>query len=270
MSKSDFELNPFTVALDYTRGAGQLEFLKRYKKLDSNTLAKIPYSMGDLQNAFQHAYTAAKFAYGSTEELVRYVGYLRELGTEDEEKRANGQTNAYLDTNRDLWNNDVGIKYAIQGRKQGKTTDEIGDIIFNEIIKKDSDFIVEFKNDKRRWDPSSSENTLWNNIGKQLIPQPIQQGVETIKEKGRNLLKGAIRNTQSNSYKYVNFDGIGYNSKKWKDWSPKEQKAFTEGFIGKSLNNENWTNKFNIGNPDTDKGHWVTLDNGKHLFIKDK
>ncbi len=65
-------------------------------------------------------------------------------------------------------------------------------------------------------------------------------------------------------------------------------KAFLEGFdsgilgSGEKQKNNNkkddssnnskkahWTDKFNIGNPETDKGHWVTLDNGKHIFIKD-
>ena len=35
---------------------------------------------------------------------------------------------------------------------------------------------------------------------------------------------------------------------------------------------DNWIDKLglNVGNPDTDNGHWITLENGKHLFIKDK
>ena len=55
--------------------------------------------------------------------------------------------------------------------------------------------------------------------------------------------------------------------------------SFIEGFESNRLGNPErypyngkWTDKLNldIGNPDTDNGHWITLENGKHLFIKDK
>ena len=47
--------------------------------------------------------------------------------------------------------------------------------------------------------------------------------------------------------------------------------AFTdEGVKHAKLQEANWVKKFNVGNPDTDDGHWITLPNGKHLFIKNK
>ena len=63
-------------------------------------------------------------------------------------------------------------------------------------------------------------------------------------------------------------------------WTEEKHKNFLEGFASNRLGNpekypfygakeNHWTDKFNIGNPKKDKGHWVTLDNGKHLFIKD-
>ena len=83
----------------------------------------------------------------------------------------------------------------------------------------------------------------------------------------------------------IDLDNVSINGKRFPDWDEKNQEAFFDGLIGnntisktKSTGNstnssknssKNWTDKFNIGNPDKDKGHWVTLDNGKHLFIKD-
>ena len=83
----------------------------------------------------------------------------------------------------------------------------------------------------------------------------------------------------------IDLDNVSINGKRFPDWDEKNQEAFFDGLIGnntisktKSTGNstnssknssKNWTDKFNIGNPDKDKGHWITLDNGKHLFIKD-
>ena len=86
----------------------------------------------------------------------------------------------------------------------------------------------------------------------------------------------------------INFDGIEINGVKYKYWDEKTKKDFWEGFESNTLGNPNkypyysstssntgsngndhWTDKFNIGDPDEDEGHWVTLKNHKHIFIKD-
>lgn len=84
---------------------------------------------------------------------------------------------------------------------------------------------------------------------------------------------------KSSAYVRNNFAGVEMNGKKWEDWADKERNDFIEGFDTGQFTNEGikhaklqekmWTKNFNIGNPDTDKGHWITLPNGKHIFIKD-
>ena len=86
----------------------------------------------------------------------------------------------------------------------------------------------------------------------------------------------------------VNFDGIEINGVKYKDWDEQTKKDFWEGFESNTLGNPNkypyhsssssshsstnshWTDKFNMGDPNKDEGHWVTLKNHKHIFIKDE
>ena len=86
----------------------------------------------------------------------------------------------------------------------------------------------------------------------------------------------------------VNFDGIEINGVKYKDWDEQTKKDFWEGFESNTLGNPNkypyhsssssshsstnshWTDKFNMGDPNKDEGHWVTMPNKKHIFIKDK
>ncbi len=81
------------------------------------------------------------------------------------------------------------------------------------------------------------------------------------------------QNSLNSPSKFLDFNGIRYKGVPWNNWSSEGQRAFLEGLFGKpleSINKKgNWTDKFNMGNPHTDRGHWVTLDNGKHIFIKD-
>ena len=90
------------------------------------------------------------------------------------------------------------------------------------------------------------------------------------------LLKGSIT---------VNYNNFSINGKSYKDWSDKEITDFWEGFDSNQLGNpdkypfhelndnarkDDWKKKLNIGNPETDDGHWVTLKNHQHVFIKNK
>ena len=78
--------------------------------------------------------------------------------------------------------------------------------------------------------------------------------------------------------KQNDFEVVSINGKNWKDFSDKEKMDFTEGFDTGAFTDEGikkvklqekmWTDKFNICDPNKDDGHWITLPNGKHLFIK--
>ena len=82
----------------------------------------------------------------------------------------------------------------------------------------------------------------------------------------------------------VDFNHVSIDGKKYKDWSKKEKEAFWEGFSSNSFTNsksyksnikiDNKTNnskprKMDLDNSYTGEGHWVTLDNGNHVFIED-
>ena len=111
----------------------------------------------------------------------------------------------------------------------------------------------------------------------------IQHNKEESKNTPTNaVLKGGVKIEYNN----ISIDGKSYN-----DWSEENQKAFWEGFDSNQLGNPNaypfpelkynniiknytdnnkddWKKKLNIGNPETDDGHWVTLKNHQHVFIK--
>ena len=257
--------------IDQARLGGQAEFWKRYIKLNSAEIAKIRHNTKNMENAFQHAYTAAYITMLSNEEIAKQAGYFKETNSELIEK-LQGKTTAFLDTNRDLWNNEAGISYALRGKKDGKELDEIADNIFKNIISDNSDFIIDYKNDKRRWDKNATEENLWKKIkerGNSELFDMAKKSIKNILPKNSTTTDKKEKTNSSN-------------------WSIENHKAFLEGFdsgilgSGEKQKNNNkkddssnnskkahWTDKFNIGNPETDKGHWVTLDNGKHIFIKD-
>ena len=76
----------------------------------------------------------------------------------------------------------------------------------------------------------------------------------------------------------IDLDNVSINGKRFPDWDEKNQEAFFDGLIGnntisktKSTGNstnssknssKNWTDKFNIGNPDKDKGHRLGISSG--------
>lgn len=66
------------------------------------------------RNAFQHAYVSGYIANLLGEDIALLFGYQKEIITEYDELIANQYDlqKTYLDTNRDLWNNKVGIEYA--------------------------------------------------------------------------------------------------------------------------------------------------------------
>ncbi len=263
--------NPIGFQVDKLRLGGQAEFWKRYIKLNSAEIAKIRHNTKNMENAFQHAYAAASITMSHNEEIAKQAGYFKETDSELIEK-LQGKTTAFLDTNRDLWNNEAGISYALRGKKEGKGLDEIADNIFKNIISDNSDFIIDYKNDTRRWDKNATEENLWKKIKERGNSELFDMAKKSI----RNILPK--NSTPTDKKEKANSS----------NWSIENHKAFLEGFdsgilgSGEKQKNNNkkddssnnskkahWTDKFNIGNPETDKGHWVTLDNGKHIFIKD-
>ena len=269
---------------DKIRFGTQFEFYKRYTKLKDNELTQNEYLYGELENAYQHAYASALLVYKYGEDAARTLGYGKEIFSWPFEKYSNGKTNAYLDTNRDLWNNETGIKYALNGKKQGKTIDEIADDIFNNMMKQNSDFIVNFQTDKRRWDKSSNEDNMWNIINKKIINMPISKVKSALDKIKKGIKLNQSHNTSTGFAVPISYNSGNNVNESYKDeWTYEDHLAFSEGFdsgeygIGnKSLNylnrndkNDDWKKQFNVGDPNKDKGHWITM-NGTHIFIKDK
>lgn len=115
--------------------------------------------------------------------------------------------------------------------------------------------------------PSASNNIIAGqkvnfNPSKILDNKNFQSGFQNVSSKGATI------------------SALNYFENDEDKWTEEKHKNFLEGFASNRLGNpekypfygakeNHWTDKFNIGNPKKDKGHWVTLDNGKHLFIKD-
>lgn len=105
---------------------------------------------------------------------------------------------------------------------------------------------------------------------KEAISKDILKRKQKIKNKDFSTGFASNINSKHNEVKQTNSSD---------NWSEKQHKEFLEGFNSNKFaspekypyrnTKPNWTDKFNIGNPETDDGHRVTLDNGKHLFIKD-
>ena len=159
--------------LDIARFQAESKFNKLYEAIDWDKFIKdgkdVNKSREDLNNAFTHAYVSAHLAYYLGDKISLNLGYEREILTEIKEKHKFGSKNdAFLDTNRDLWNNKMGIEYAKRLKAQGKNLDEIAEEIFKNLIQKDSDFIVDYKNDKRRWKNATKED-IWKKAKEELI-----------------------------------------------------------------------------------------------------
>ena len=137
---------------------------KKYQDLYNGTLL----DRKKYENAFLHAYSSAYLVYYLDEKTALNLGYGREVSTQNIEKHKFGsKENAFLDTNRDLWNNQIGIEYAKRLKAQGKSLDEVAEEIFKNLMQKDSDFIVDYEKDKRRWDNSTKDN-IWKKIEEKM------------------------------------------------------------------------------------------------------
>ena len=83
----------------------------------------------------------------------------------------------------------------------------------------------------------------------------------------------------------IDFNGISLNGKRFKDWSPRMQEAFIEGFQSNTLSSNNYkgvyganidssssSSKSKSSSKDFDdkNGHWITTKNGNHVFIEDE
>ena len=112
------------------------------------------------RNAFQHAFISGYIFNLAGEDIALMFGYQKEILTKNDEIRANldDVEKAYLDTNRDLWNNKMGIEYA----KEGLSNEILAQKIYDNINEENSDFITDLENDNRRWNANSNKDNLWN------------------------------------------------------------------------------------------------------------
>ena len=120
----------------------------------------------DKRNAFQHSYVSGYIANLLGEDIALLFGYQKEIITEYDELIANQYDlqKTYLDTNRDLWNNKVGIEYA----KKSTSNEELAKKIYNNIWNEESDFITSLENDDRKWKENAHKNNLWDLIRKEF------------------------------------------------------------------------------------------------------
>lgn len=125
-----------------------------------------------------------------------------------------------------------------------------------------------------------------------LNNKSVQNTAENIVPKISEFIafKRSEKNKKQNKTSF-NTDNIIYNGKKWSDWSIKSKKAFMEGFETggrtknpskkntknsiknkaniETNNNKDRSGKINFKNTKSMEGHWVTLDNGRHVLIED-
>jgi len=127
----------------------------------------------DEANAYAHAYASAHIANMIDSDLALELGYQKEISTKDHEIFSFGSVeNAAKDTNRDLWNNEKGIEYLETAKSNGLSFDSATQDIFNSIVSSNSDFIVDYMNDTRRWENISSLESIWDNAetARNLLP----------------------------------------------------------------------------------------------------
>lgn len=158
-----------TFIKDYLRGKPQITFRRNYKKLlksnnenDKKILENIhKYRQLEMENAFKHAFVSAKLTYITGAKRTLKYGYMKELKTHDVEIRNfGGRIPAFLDTNCDLWNDAKGVEYALKGKKEHKSFKKTGKEIYDNLVHPNSDFIIDYKNDKRRWNDVTPDNLL--------------------------------------------------------------------------------------------------------------
>ena len=169
------KLKPKIYAKDFIRGKAQITFRKNYKKLLKNPtpenikrLENIhKYRQLEMENAFKHAFVTAKITYVWGEKIAIKSSYIKELKSYDTEiKNFGGKVPAFLDTNCDLWNGEMGISYARKGKKERKKFKKVGDEIFDNITLPNSDFIIDYKNDSRRWDKNTNPDNIMEILDK--------------------------------------------------------------------------------------------------------
>ena len=165
----EIKLKPKMYFKDFIRGKAQITFRKNYKKLLQNPTPENKkkleyihkYRQLEMENAFKHAFVSAKITYVWGEKIAIKSDYIKELKTYDTEiKNFGGKLPAFLDTNCDLWNGKMGINYAIKGKQDRKNFKKVGNEIFDNLTSPDSDFIVDYKNDLRRWDTNANPDNI--------------------------------------------------------------------------------------------------------------
>lgn len=100
-------------------------------------------NIADELNAFQHAYTSAKFAYNLGAKNTLALGDAKEIATwllEPDVK----------DRNRDLWNNSIAANYTEAQKKDNMSLDNIIRNIFLDIISENSPYIKDLNEDETR------------------------------------------------------------------------------------------------------------------------
>lgn len=159
----------FTKVKDFTRGGALITFRKKYYMLTQNNDVSVKLKLNylhqlkqnNVENAYKHAHTAARMTYLYGKKTTLKLAYFKEVKYYDKEiKNFGGKIPAFLDTNCDLWNDEMGVKYALVGKQNKESYKKVLDRIFDNLISEHSDFIVDYQNDKRRWNESANEYNI--------------------------------------------------------------------------------------------------------------
>ncbi len=121
-------------------------------------------------NAFQHAYMSAKLVYEHSKEVSLFYGDIVEWATWDE--------NEINDINKDLYNNNMGVQYALDGISNGLELKSVGSLIFESIVMNNGDFIVNKNNPNN---PQQIENLSLDNLTQDLFDKAKDCGIEFLK-----------------------------------------------------------------------------------------
>ncbi len=220
----------------------------------NNTTNNTGYKKEDLSNAFVHAYVSATLSKKIGSTLTLQLGYLKELNTKNEEiLNFGGLLPAFLDTNRDLWNNQMGIEYA---RKGFKNEIRLAEAIFDNIMSENSDFIVDYLNDTRRWNKEATADTLWDIIKKSSNFILLEAIPQTTKD---NFDQANVAGIPGADPILVDLNGDGIKTTKLEDGIYFDHGK--DGFKESSA----WVDE-NDGILAIDKNNNGTIDNGSEIF----
>lgn len=158
--------------------------------------------LGNLKNAFGHAYSSAWLAYNIDTDTAKIFGLIKEIFTLNQEVEnhslngtdyARGHEIAYKDGSRDMWNNDLGIQYSQNALKNNESFESVSKKIFDNIYA-NKDFIVDYDTNQNHWKNVDNFDSYKNELYKDALSIGVELSCENLLFPGKILLD-LVRNT---------------------------------------------------------------------------